>query len=196
MANDEEEYIELDEIIPMTGKQRKNIGHSAERRIAKLFREELKQEYCETSRANSKLLDKCGIDLDNVPLRVQIKAGEQKNFSAIRELIYIHFQSIKFLVPESEWLLKPKILILCKTRKIKGQPRTRPHELDLVFITDIDFGLMLNNNHNFIPDTNKLKYIRNRNPTNNEFDNLVCITLNYFIEIFPYLYSPHLKIKQ
>ena len=70
-------------------------GHNAERHYAKKFRE-MGYNKCCTTRASSRLLDNCMVDLNYIPFLVQIKAGKQKKLSyslvlkTIREKIAEH----------------------------------------------------------------------------------------------------------
>ncbi len=57
----------------------RNKGHQYERVLAKFFRDVLGFVYCKTSRAASKLLDDCGVDLAFLPVLVQAKRGYNKN---------------------------------------------------------------------------------------------------------------------
>lgn len=59
----------------------RNKGHDAEREFAKVFREDLGFSYCKTARYGSRLHDDAGIDLINIPVNVQIKAGIQKGLN-------------------------------------------------------------------------------------------------------------------
>jgi hypothetical protein len=55
-------------------------GHTFERFLASQFRESFPK--CSTSRASSKALDDCKIDLNNIPFNVQAKCGyETTNFN-------------------------------------------------------------------------------------------------------------------
>jgi len=79
------------------GKTNRNKGNSFERLLAKIMRE-LGYEYCKTSRATSRLMDNCKIDLTGLPFIVQAKAGYDKSrpkydkiFGEIKEEIGKHF---------------------------------------------------------------------------------------------------------
>lgn len=55
------------------GKKNRNKGHNAERKRAKTF-QDLGYTFCKTSRAASRVLDNCKVDLANIPYNVQIKS--------------------------------------------------------------------------------------------------------------------------
>ena len=61
-----------------SGSYSRKKGHNYERALAIIFRN-LGFKYCRTSRAESKLLDDCGVDLTNLPFLVQAKAGYNKS---------------------------------------------------------------------------------------------------------------------
>ena len=56
-----------------------------ERLVASLFRS-FGFEFSRTSRAESKLLDNCGIDITNVPFLIQCKAGYERNPPKYRDI--------------------------------------------------------------------------------------------------------------
>lgn len=78
-------------------------GHSAERLYALRFKELF--EDCQTSRYASRMLDDAGVDLANIPLLVQIKAGLQKGLKAEEVL-----KNIETKLPKLSKQL-PKVLI-------------------------------------------------------------------------------------
>jgi hypothetical protein len=61
-------------------------GHRFERQIVKQLKD-IGYEDAVTTRANSKLLDACGVDIDNVPFYIQCKSGYKRglNYSKIFE---------------------------------------------------------------------------------------------------------------
>lgn len=67
-------------------------GHSFERWLADMYRK-LGFEFCKTSRAESKTLDNCKVDLYGIPFNVQAKSGYEKhmpNYRKLREESKIH----------------------------------------------------------------------------------------------------------
>jgi hypothetical protein len=78
-------------------------GHTAERLYALKFRELFEE--CQTSRYASRMLDDAGVDLANIPLLVQIKAGLQKGLK--------HDEVLKNIETKIPKLYKdlPKVLI-------------------------------------------------------------------------------------
>ncbi|HEY0751351.1 MAG TPA: hypothetical protein VGD26_09350, partial [Chitinophagaceae bacterium] len=87
-------------------------GHNAERKYARIFREEFDFNFCKTSRQVSRLLDDSKIDLANIPLNVQVKKGYWKDrpkpdqiFKQMRDCLKANFP------PEDEVHNKPKALI-------------------------------------------------------------------------------------
>lgn len=87
-------------------------GHSAERLYALKFKEIFPD--CQTSRYASRFLDDCGVDLANIPLLVQIKAGIHKGMKNDEVL-----KNIKDKLPKET---KPKVLIHHK-QGAKGKKR-------------------------------------------------------------------------
>lgn len=107
-------------------------GHNAERLYALRFKELFEE--CQTSRYASRMLDDAGVDLANIPLLVQIKAGVHKGMKPEEVL-----QNIKNKLPkESEE--KPKVLIHHK----QGKPGKKRDEFSsLVTMTFEDFFTLL-----------------------------------------------------
>jgi hypothetical protein len=60
-------------------------GHNFERYLADLYRK-LGFIYCKTSRAESKTLDNCKVDLYGIPFNVQAKSGYEKHLPNYRKL--------------------------------------------------------------------------------------------------------------
>ena len=76
----------------------KKRGCDAERKYAKMFREEFGQTKCKTTREASRLLDSCKIDLVNTGFNIQIKKGYLKArpkgeeiFSDMESLLLEHY---------------------------------------------------------------------------------------------------------
>ena len=173
----------------LSGKQRKLIGSSAERYFGKFIREVWKQEYCVTTRFNSKFLDKCGIDFDNVPFRLQLKAGVQKGMRPVLELMYVHQQSIACMPPDSEWLRKPKILIHHKTNSVG---RNKSDGFNRVYMTFLDFDSMIKKNEELLGSI-PYQLMTNKEETGSEFDVLVVLDLDSLTKIITSIFPPHLK---
>lgn len=128
------------------GKNNRSKGHALEREVVSIFRDVLGFKYCKTSRATSKLLDDCGVDIsltgpmvESNPLLIQCKMGYKRarpkadvEFRKIRDALLEHF-------PEDHTIHKvPKMLI----HKLDG----RAEENFLVTVTMNDF-LRLTNLH-------------------------------------------------
>lgn len=71
-------------------------GHDLERQVANDLK--ILFPFVKTSRASSRLLDNCKIDLSYIPLLIQCKAGYQKNrpkyeeeFAKMKEQIALHY---------------------------------------------------------------------------------------------------------
>lgn len=105
-------------------------GHTAERLYATIFKELFPE--CQTSRYASRMLDDAGVDLANIPLLVQIKAGIHKGMKPEEVL-----KNIKDKLPKE---LKPKVLIHHK----QGKPGKKRDEFSsLVTMTFEDFFTLL-----------------------------------------------------
>ena len=124
----------------MSGKQSRNLGHSAERHYAKEFRE-MGYEFCITSREGSRLHDKCKIDLMFVPWNVQIKAGKQRGFNPVTVLKEMTELIAENFPPDSIELNRPKIVIHRKPAKRGNTGRTEFDET--VTMTFEDFKLLI-----------------------------------------------------
>lgn len=105
-------------------------GHNAERYYAQVFRELFPD--CQTSRYASRMLDDQGVDLANIPLLVQIKAGLHKGMKPDEVL-----RNIKNNLPKDT---RPKILIHHK-QGAKG--KKRDEFSSLVTMTFDDFFTLL-----------------------------------------------------
>lgn len=103
-----------------TGNAARSKGHNAERNMARIFRDAGFTHAC-TTRASSHLLDSCGIDLNYIPVIVQIKAGTQRGLSIPGELEYIKTQMSKLLPSEEPWHQKPRAIIHVKPASTKGR---------------------------------------------------------------------------
>lgn len=72
-------------------------GHSFEREIAKMFRDELGYKFAKTSRFASRILDNCKVDIAGIPYLVQTKSGYAKNRPKPEEI----FQEMEDLLVEN-----------------------------------------------------------------------------------------------
>jgi hypothetical protein len=108
----------------------RNKGHSAERLYSTKFKTLFPD--CQTSRYASRMLDDAGVDLANIPLLVQIKAGVHKGMKP-QDIL----KNIKDNLPKSEL---PKVLIHHK----QGKPGVKRDEFSsLVTMTFDDFFKLL-----------------------------------------------------
>lgn len=67
------------------GRANKRKGSHVERVYAKIFRD-LGHTKCGTTRQSSRILDDCAVDLNFIPLLVQIKAGKQQGLNVAKVL--------------------------------------------------------------------------------------------------------------
>lgn len=121
------------------GKRNRQIGHDAERNTAKEFRE-IGYPHCKTSRQASRLLDDSKIDLAFIPFNIQIKAGAQRGFNAIKELKAMEKSIIKNLPPKHEVHKYPNIVLL---RKATGKGNKRTKYDDTVTMSWEDFQQLI-----------------------------------------------------
>lgn len=106
------------------GVKNKVKGSGAERLYAAEFRDNLGCPKCKTTRNSSRLLDACKIDLNFIPLAVQIKAGIQKGLSVTKELKDMQTELDKH-IPDYEAIHRfPKILIHHKDLPVGQRQRT------------------------------------------------------------------------
>ena len=103
------------------GNTNRRKGFSAERLYAQQFRE-LGYSFCKTTRESSRLLDRCKIDLDFLPILVQIKAGKQKNYNPSKILSEIEENLLLNFPLEDSIHKKPKIVIHHK-QGVSGKKR-------------------------------------------------------------------------
>lgn len=107
-------------------------GHTAERLYAQKFKELFPD--CQTSRYASRMLDDGGVDLANIPLLVQIKAGVHKGMKPEEVL-----KNIETKLPKLSEKF-PKVLIHHK----QGKPgKKRDAYSSLVTMTFDDFFTLL-----------------------------------------------------
>lgn len=137
---DEEEYITLGEIVPKKhrGPANKRKGSRVEREYANIFKElnELLSQ-CKTTRNTSRVLDACKVDLNFLPILVQIKAGEQKGLNpsvVLQEMVSELKKHLPANYPEHTM---PKVLIHHKDMP-KGRRKRVPTD-SMVSMTFDDF---------------------------------------------------------
>lgn len=118
-----------------TGRTSRNKGNNAERQYAKVFRD-LGFSKCVTSRYGSRQHDDAAIDLINIPINVQIKAGKQKGLKpqeVLKDMSNRIVDKFPSTYPEQHY---PKIVIH-RAEITKGKRRTDFD--DMVHITFNDF---------------------------------------------------------
>jgi hypothetical protein len=123
----------------MSSNTNRTKGHNGEREMAILFRENTVFDKCKTTRLSSKLLDDCGIDLDFIPVNIQVKTGIHKGLNPGGELQYIQDRMNELL--EGPRLKAPKVLIHLK--RSKGGKKKTPYQ-SLVHMTLEDFIIIFN----------------------------------------------------
>lgn len=106
-------------------------GHSAERFYALIFKE-IGYSKCITSRMGGKIYDDSGVDLINIPYKVQIKAGNQKNLNPFDVLLYID-NKVKENFVDPQLYVLPSILIY------RPKAYSKDLRLDIVYMTQKDF---------------------------------------------------------
>ena len=119
------------------GKTNKRKGSNAERYYANYFKELHKDfSMCITSRQGSRIMDDCKVDLINLPILLQIKAGKQRgmNPSAIlQEMDEMLIQKI----PSSDLIHSfPRVII---HKKEIGRGKRRDKYSEIVSMTFEDF---------------------------------------------------------
>lgn len=107
-------------IIMKIGTANKRKGSNAERYYAKVFRD-LGFSHCITSRQGSRLHDNAGIDLINLPINVQIKAGIQRGLNISKVLHEIYARILTMFPRSSPEKHKPLVLIHRKQVKRGGR---------------------------------------------------------------------------
>lgn len=131
-----------------TGKYCRTKGHKAEQELAKLFRE-LGYSFCKTSREESKVLDACKIDLVNLPIHIQSKAGYNIGVSPHLLLRQMKEELKKRIPPESPEHGKPAVVI---HRRDKTQGVRERDEFDtMVHMSMKDFLFFFSKTYNTNP---------------------------------------------
>lgn len=124
----------------MSGKTNKRKGSDAERYYAKVFRD-LGFTFCKTSRQASRILDDCGVDLTNLPLNVQVKAGKQRGLNPSEIIIWMQERLAENFPQEDDVHNKPNIII---HKKEVGKGKKRKDTDELVIMTFEDFKKIMN----------------------------------------------------
>lgn len=114
---------------------KRNKGHSAERLYAQVFKD-LGFSHCQTSRYGSRQSDDCGIDLINLPINVQIKAGYKRGLKPKDEILYVKNKVSEIFPSGALEHTKPTILI---HRQDVGRGKKRTEVDDIVSMTFEDF---------------------------------------------------------
>lgn len=122
------------------GSVNRRKGHNAERFYAKVFKD-LGFSHCVTSRYGSRIHDDAGIDLINLPINVQIKAGKQRAMNPSQVLSYMK-DRIKELFPKSS-PEKDRVSIVIHRKEV-GRGRKRNEFDDVVHMSFKDFNKLLN----------------------------------------------------
>lgn len=125
----------------MSGKTNRTKGHNAERYYANRFKE-LGFDHCVTSRYASRIHDDAGIDLFNLPINVQIKAGKQKNMKIPNVLSYIK-EKVRQLFPKGSKEFELPCIVIHRNDVGRGKKRTEYH--DIVSMTFEDFVKLIKN---------------------------------------------------
>jgi len=121
------------------GSTNRRKGHNAERNTAQEFRD-IGYTFCKTSRQASRLLDDAKVDLAFIPFNVQIKAGKQKGFNAIKELKSMEEAIKKLFPPEDAIHTNPNIVLL---RKEVGKGVKRTIYDDVITMAFEDFKQLI-----------------------------------------------------
>ena len=114
-------------------------GHNAEREFRKAFRD-MGYIHCETSRYASRMHDDCGIDLVNLPVNAQIKAGYKRGLNYTKVLKDMKERCEQTFGADHHETAKIDIIIHRKDGK-RGTSRT-PQD-DLVVMSFEDFKRLL-----------------------------------------------------
>ena len=122
-----------------TGKTNRRKGHDAERIYRNMFCE-LGFSHCQTARYGSRLHDDSKIDLINLPLNVQVKAGYQKGLNHSKVLREMQDAIIKNFPEDKPEHTNPSIII---HKKDVGRGKRRTDFDELVTMTLADFVELL-----------------------------------------------------
>ena len=121
-------------------------GHDLERQVARDLTPFFK--FVKTSRASSRLLDDCGIDLSGVPFLIQCKAGYERNRPKFEDEYRNIKTNIKRNFPETSVIHGMPIILIHKLKA--GSGKQRGEELTQVTLSYDFFLHLLNiNQENF-----------------------------------------------
>lgn len=155
----------------MSGKRSRQKGHNFERWLAKTFRDKLNYPYCKTSRAVSKLLDDCGVDIsllglriDEIPYLIQAKAGYENRRPKPEEVFsYITEKLAMFFPPDHIIHSKPKILLHKLDRKNSFMTVELDKGLELLKVND-EYKILKESIVNYFfqenPDVDKPQFVK------------------------------------
>ena len=116
----------------MSGKRSRNKGHRAELEWVHIFKD-LGYDNARSSREESNFMDSIGIDIVNVPINIQVKAGAQRGLNYSDQL-----RQIKEKISQKAPQIQDNILILAHRKD--GRPgKKRDPEQDLVIMSREDF---------------------------------------------------------
>lgn len=119
------------------GKTNKRKGSNAERYYANYFKALHKDfNMCITSRQGSRIMDDCKVDLINLPVLLQIKAGKQRGLNVSSVLQEMEEMLSKKIPSTSDVHDMPKIVI---HRKDVGKGKRRNEYSEIVSMTFEDF---------------------------------------------------------
>ena len=124
------------------GATNRRKGHTAERQFAEEFRN-IGYKFCKTSRQASRLLDDSKIDLAFIPFNVQIKAGKQRGFNAIKELKSMEEKIIENFPLEDNVHKNPNLVLL---KKEVGPGNKRSKYDTVITMSFEDFKNLIKNN--------------------------------------------------
>jgi hypothetical protein len=121
----------------MLGKRSKQRGNAAETYIVNMLKElDSAFAHAITTRWSSTILDNCAIDINNVPFRLQLKAGEHTGINHMELIRYMDNQCRELLPPDSPWFNTIRAVIHLR---IIGAGNRRDEFHDDVTLTLKDF---------------------------------------------------------
>lgn len=103
----------------------KALGFDAERLYMAEFRDNLDSPFCKTTRNTSRMLDACKVDLNFLPVLIQIKAGIQKGLRATNVLKEMEISLSENYPPSDPIHQMPKLLIHHKEKPAGQKSRTK-----------------------------------------------------------------------
>lgn len=124
-------------MVKNTGINNRRKGHSLEREIVRMFRDEIGMEFAKTSRYASKVLDDCKVDIAGIPFLIQAKAGYQKARPKAEEIFKEIEENLSKNYPKGDQIHNyPKVLI----HKLNGKHKY--HNLVTMPYDDFKYLLM------------------------------------------------------